>query len=94
MSILGRYTKQSAERESYTIEYADDLTAGDEIVSAAVTVTPANELTINGVNQSGTSVRVWLADGVAGTKYKLEVTANTGDGRVLQDEFMVTIKDY
>ena len=93
MSVLGKYIKQPAETESYTIDYLDDLTADDGVVALAVTASPGT-ITLVGSNHDLTSARIWLSGGVAGTKYKIEVTATTGDGRVLQDEFFVTIKEY
>lgn len=93
MSVLGKYIKQPAETESYTIDYSDDLTDGDGVVDLAVTVS-ADTITLVSTNYDLTSARIWLSGGDVGTKYKVEVTATTGDGRVLQDEFYVTIKDY
>jgi len=92
MSVLGKYIKQPSETESYTIDYTDDLTADDGVVSATVAATDG--ITVTGYDVNLDSVRVWLTGGTAGMKYKIEVTATTGDGRVLQDEFFVTIKDY
>lgn len=90
---LGRYTKQPAEKESYTIDYTDDLTTGDEVISATVVVSP-DGLVHSATDTRGDSVRVWLSGGTAGAKYKVEITATTGDGRILQDEFTVTVKEY
>lgn len=94
MSILGRFTKQPAEKESYSVEYADDLVGTDTIASAVVTVTPVG-LTIVSSLVIGTRVKVLVENGgPIGTKHKVSVTATTDDGRVLQDEFIVVIKDF
>lgn len=93
MSILGRFVKQPAERESYSIEYADDLVDQDAIASAVVAVDPVGLTVLNSL-VIGTRVKVFLSDGVLGTKHKVTVTVETDDGRVMQDEFFVTIKDY
>ena len=93
MSILGKFTKQPAEKESYSIDYADDLIDADAIASAVVTVTPEG-LTLMSSLVVGTRVKVFLEGGMAGVKYKVTATATTDDGRVLQDEFIVSIKDY
>jgi len=94
MSVLGKYIKQPAEVESYTVDYSEDLTSGDGIVLATAAITPTG-LVLDAVDYSDSkSVRVWVSDGAVGVKYKVEVTATTGDGRVMQDEFYVTIKDY
>lgn len=92
MSVLGKFTKQSAEVESYTVVYEDDLTDGDGVVNSDVSVTP-DGLTIKAIDRTLRDIRVWVSDGVSGVKYKVEITATTGGGRVLQDEFFVTVKD-
>lgn len=97
MAILGKYSKQPRETETYTISYADDLTEGDELVSAIGTVTPQGDpedMELMSTNHDGTSARVWLRKGRDKIKYKVEVTVTTGDGRILQDEFYVTGKEY
>lgn len=93
MSILGKFTKQPVEKESYSIDYADDLIDADAIASANVVVAPSG-LTVVSSLVVGTRVKVFLEGGAVGIKYKVTVTATTDDGRVLQDEFIVTIKDY
>lgn len=93
MSILGKFVKQPAERESYSIEYSEDLVNEDAIAEAVVSVSPAG-LTVVSSLITGTRIKVLLEGGLTGVKYKVTVTATTDDGRVLQDEFLVTIKDY
>ena len=90
---LGKFIKQPSEVESYTIDYADDLTSGDEVISVVVDVTPTG-LENHNNNVRSDSVRMWFRGGVAGVKYTVEVTATTGDGRVLQDEFTIHVKEY
>lgn len=93
MSVLGTFTKQPAEKESYSIDYADDLVDQDAIASVEVTVTPIG-LTIASSLVVGTRVKVLLSGGTDGVKYKITATATTDDGRILQDEFILKIKDY
>ena len=94
MSILGRFTKQPAERESYSIDFAGDLVGTDALASVTTEVAPVG-LTLLSSLIVGTRVKVLVeAGGVAGTKHKVTVTVTTDDGRILQDEFIVTIKDY
>lgn len=93
MTVLGKFIKQPAEKESYSIEYADDLVDADAIASAVVTVEPVG-LTIVSSLVAGTRVKVLVSDGANGTRYKVTVTATTDDGRILQDEFVISIKDY
>lgn len=94
MSILGRFTKQPAEKESYSIEFEDDLTGTDSIATAVSTVSPEG-LTLVSTLVIGTRVKVLVSGGAAsGTRHKVTVTATTDDGRTLQDEFIVVIKEY
>ena len=92
MSILGKFSKQPAERESYSIEFADDLVGQDTIASAVSEVSPAG-LTIISTLVVGTRVKVLLEGGTALSRYKVTVTVTTDDGRIMQDEFLIGIKD-
>lgn len=93
MGILGKFIKQPAEKESYSIEFADDLVGNDEIASAVSEVFPPS-LVIESTLCIGTRVKLFVhSGGPIGTKHKITVTATTADGRVLQDEFLITIKD-
>lgn len=92
MSVLGSFTKQPAEKESYSINYEDDLIGADGIASAVVAVDQVG-LTITASVVVSPRVKVFLADGIDGVRYKVTVTATTDDGRVLQDEFIVKVKD-
>lgn len=93
MSILGRFVKQPAEKDSYSIEYQDDLAGTDAIASAVTTVLPVG-LTIVSTLVVGTRVKILLEGGAAvGTKHKVRVTATTDSGRVMQDAFIISIKD-
>lgn len=99
--ILGRFVKQPAEREAYAIEYEDDLARGDTIAPApqidvaqqgsGVDTAP---LHIDAVDAASTRVTVWISGGTVGLVYKISVTASTASGRILQDEFILKIKDY
>lgn len=92
MSILGSFVKQPAEADTYTINYAQDLTVGDAIRTSVLTVTPAG-LGITPPVLVDTRVRVWISGGANQVKYKITATTTTDDGRVMQDEFYVKVKD-
>lgn len=93
MSILGRFSKQMAETESFTISYREDMAKGDGLLTVDFVVEPSG-LTIVRSEVAALDARVWLSGGTVGSKYKITATASTGDGRVLQDEFFLTIKEY
>ena len=93
MTILGRFTKQPAEVESYPIEFADDLVNQDKISSATSEVVPEG-LNLASTTVIGTRVKVLVSGGTNKTTYKITVTAQTDDGRTLQDEFIIKIVEY
>jgi len=90
--ILGTFEKQPADVKDYDIDYSQWLTQGDGLSRADVTVDQPG-LTVQAVYTSPARVKVWLADGVVGIKHKVTVTAHTDDGRVLQHEFVIKVKD-
>ena len=95
MGLLGTATKQPAEIEDYTIDYGDDLSRTDE-VSAIVSVTPddagliiSNQFIVSG----GQKVTFTAAGGVTGTTYKVTVLVDTTEGRRLEDEIKIKVKE-
>ncbi len=38
-------------------------------------------------------VRNWIAGGTDGTKYKIETTTTSTEGRVLQDEIIIKVRE-
>ena len=90
---LGSFIKQPRERESYTINYSLDLTAGDNLQGATSSIEPAG-LQIDQLDVFDPRVRFWVVGGEVGISYKVTITATTSDGRILEDEVMIKIKDY
>lgn len=89
---LGTVTQQPAERLSYSIDYADALTDGDNVATATAAVSPAG-LTVDNVSVIDPRVRFWVSGGTSGRNYKVTLTVNTADGRIFQDEINVKIKE-
>lgn len=89
---LGTVQQQPAERFSYTIDYTDALTIGDNIQSASASVSPAG-LTVDNVGVYDPRVKFWASGGTTGVAYKISVTATSADGRVFQDEVVLKIKE-
>lgn len=101
--LLGRFTKQPAERETYAIEYEDDLATADAIladpppvveIAVLTTLADTTPLRIDAIDVTGTRVTLWIAGGTVRQAYKITVTVTTSSGRILQDEFLIKIKDY
>ena len=91
---LGTVTQQPAERLSYTIDYSDFLTDGDNVQAATVSAIDPVGLTVDTVAVFDPRVRFWVSGGVAGVRYKVTIDVDTADGRELQDEIIFKIKEY
>lgn len=93
---LGSFIKQPRERESYTINYAQDLTSGDNLLRAASQIEPDAPagLQIDQLDVFDPRVRFWVVGGEVGISYKITITTTTTDGRILEDEVMIKIKEY
>lgn len=89
---LGTVTQQPAERLSYTIDYSQFLTDGDNVQTATAAVSPAG-LTVDTVSVLDPRVRFFVEGGTTGERYKVTVNVNTADGRQLQDELIFKIKE-
>jgi len=90
---LATFTKQPAERESYTISYEEALTDGDNVLSATAVIDPVG-LTIDGITIADPVVRFWASGGTDGTRYKVTLTVTTEDGRVMEDEVYFKTKEH
>ena len=94
VSIIGRFEKQSTETLDYYVLYSDwfsnrlDSPATFELVAQS-------GITVAESSLSGTTVKVVLAGGVNGTKYKITVrlTTNAATPIVKEADFIVRIKD-
>lgn len=90
--ILGTFEKQPADVKDYDIDYSQWLVSGDAIATATAVVDQAG-LVVDSTFASTNKVKVWLSGGASGVKYKVTVTVSTDDGRVLQHEFVIKVKD-
>lgn len=90
---LGTVTQQPAERLSYTIDYGDFLTDGDNVQTADANP-DSPDLTVDQVGVFDPRVKFWVSGGVAGQRYKVTVDVTTADGRILQDEVIFKIKEF
>lgn len=91
--ILGTFTQQPAETLDYDIDFTDRL-AGDTIASATATISPTGPTMLAPmVISAGAKTKHWISDCTGGVTYKIEVTATTNGGRVIQAEFKIKCKD-
>jgi hypothetical protein len=92
MALLGVFKKQPRERKDYDITFEDELTDGDNVQSC--TVTPdINTITVDAVYINDPRVKIWIEGGVHGVAYTFTAVATTADGRVLEGEFKITVKE-
>lgn len=94
--VLGVRRKQPVEALTYVIAYSDWLHGRDgEVVDLVATdVAPSPGLTVSALVSAadgGQAARLTIADGVAGSVYKIEITATTSSGRVRQDELYIQV---
>lgn len=90
--ILRKFEKNPADVKDYDIDYSPWLVESDTIQSVTV-VSDIDTLEIKSVFNTTNRVKVWLAGGVDGVIYKVSVTITTEDGRVLQHEFIMKVRD-
>lgn len=98
MAILGTYVKQPIDKWDYDIRYSEWMTPTDGLsdqVEPVVTVEPEG-LEIEAVirDYENRRVKIWVSGGVSGQRYKVEVTTLTSEGRRLQDEFYIVVRDF
>lgn len=93
--LLGRLTKQPAERQNYYVRYSEYLQEGEVLMSVTGTIDVAGELYMVGptIMPNEQDVEFWLEGGVAGNSYNVEITVITSIGNIKQDEFKVKVKE-
>jgi hypothetical protein len=93
--LIGKITKQPAERQNFYVQYGDYLQEGETLVSAVGTLDVVGELYLVGpvILPTEADVEFWLEDGIAGNSYKLEITVETSLGNRKQDEFKIKVKE-
>lgn len=89
---LGTRTQQPRERFSYTINYSDSITDGDNLQSASASVSPAG-LIVENVSVYDPRVKFWVSGGSDKVTYKITITVLTADGRTLEDEVLMKIEE-
>lgn len=99
MAIIARYIKQPAEYKDYDIDYGDWLLPGDSVDAVSTDVVcitdPSDtELSVANVQNTLTVVKLWIAGGTHGNRYKVTVTVTTVAGRIDEEEIIYTVKDY
>jgi hypothetical protein len=92
MSILATFTKQPAEVQDYDIDFGEYLSTVSD-TALTHTVVADTGITVQSSSLTGGVVKVWLAGGTTGTKYKITARLTTTGGRVKEAEVVVKVKE-
>lgn len=90
---MKKFNKQPADVLDYDIDASEWLTAGDNVISAAVTITPAGAMTNSNKTVSDDRIKIWLSGGDDGVTYKVTTIITTEDARTKEVDFEVKVKD-
>lgn len=98
MAVLGSFVMQPADEWDFDVRYDKWLPASDTVsdqVMPTVAVTPAG-LVVDTITRDfdNKKIKMWLSGGTDGERYKVEVTTRSKEGRVRQDEFYVTVRNF
>jgi hypothetical protein len=94
MGLLDTVEKQSGEIEDYTIDYSKDLSKTDDITAIVSCTADSPDLTITSAIVPGArQVTFFVAGGTNKAKYKVTTIVDTSEGRRLEDELIIKIKD-
>lgn len=92
-TILGRFTKQSAEVRDYDVDFTDWFSNRTD-TPLSVAVTAEAGITIVGTPAiNNRTVKIILSGGTNGAKYKLTCRLTTSTGIVREVDFIVRVKD-
>jgi hypothetical protein len=91
MSIT-TFLKQPAEVLDFDVDFNDYLTAVAD-TGASHTATAETGITLQASTLVSGRVKVWLAGGTDGTRYKVTTRLTTTGGRLRESEFYVRVKE-
>ena len=92
MAILGKFTKQPNEVIDYDVDFTDWFADRADTPSAYV-VTADIGITVVGSARTGNVIKIILAGGTTGTRYKVQTRLTTTAGLVKEAEFTVAVKE-
>lgn len=94
MALLGTITKQPREKIDFDLSYASVLAGRtDSLATIATEIAPADQLTVEYTQISGTTVKIKLIQGNTGVSYKVTVIATTNNNFVYEDEVTVMVEE-
>ena len=98
VAVLGKDAQQPHERLDWDVDYSRWMPDGDRVQDAEASVrlrSGAAEppLRVERVQFTRDVVKVWIAGGAHGSKWRVQVRCFTLGGRVKEGEFDLTIKE-
>lgn len=94
---LGKFVKQPQEIEAYGVKYDDATNNGEALIAATAVVEdlaggiPA--MTVSSCTIDGNEVRVLAGSGTNEHDYKITLTVSTSEGRRMEDELIVKVRE-
>lgn len=94
---LGKFVKQPNEIEAYGVKY-DDATDNNESLIAATAVVEdlaggIPDMSVSSCTIDGKEVRVLASSGANEHDYKITLTVSTSEGRRMEDEIIVKVRE-
>lgn len=87
-------TKQPFEVLDYDIDCSRYINEGDAISNAFAVIKGADtSLYIDKVTWNASTIKVWLGGGTDGVQYKITAYAVSIDGRAVEGDFLMNVKD-
>ena len=94
-TYTGKTIKRAAERESYDLDYSQDVDDGDTLAQVAFTSTVASDnstLTIPSNVMGTTSVQFQVEGGNVGVDYVVTCMGTWASGRITQDDIKIMVR--
>ena len=92
--ILGAVIQQPSDRIDYDFDVSSLFNGdSDSVVGVAATAFPVG-LNVVALISDTDRVKVWIDGGTNGVEYTVEVTITSTNGRIKQDELIVTIEEF
>lgn len=98
MAVIGKDTKQPEEVLDWDVDFGDWMRPGDALYQITTSVRIlagdiTSPLVVDKTEITTTVVKVWVSGGADGARYRVEVQAETIDGRIKEAEFDITVKE-
>lgn len=88
------FPQQPSERLDYDVDLSEELPSTDTIVSAVPSVSPVGlTLGTTAINNTTKVVKQWISGGTNGIVYEVTVLITTSEGRTIEENFKVKVRE-